>query len=690
MAPRPSSAAECGAPRKRRLDDEELKSWAAVDAPAIEDAEARARYARLVNAIELYAHGGSIVVALQKAQVGKRQFFRLIASCRRLAWDGRSRGYRALVERSCIDKPSRRADRVAVPSLKPTAGYGGLFDKLLRDHPAIEDKLVAALRRKGINRLAPNTMNFRWVHRQFLKICRDEKLSDNDYPLSTISQGRAPLRRWLKRDFMSRHAVAWLAAEVSPDAAQAAAYGQGNGQDTLQEPLWAAWQIDEQTVDALARYDLVNENGDVDSLDLERFMVIRVIEVRSSANLAWSMVIARQVAVHDLVAVLWDALNGQPPAAATVEGLRYQPGAGYPANVIERLRWALPRVVYLDNALAHLAEGLQRLLLDLWGGQVRVGRPGVPQERAEVESQIKLMASQLLHQLPATTGPSPRSAVRKRASRPVKDRLDVAELTHTIDTYLANKNLMPAAASRYAGPLDWISRQLETGRVQPASLPVAKRRAHLFYPATSGFVRADMNRGRRPFVNFMGARYSSDMLSSAFDIVGAKFSIRCDPRDLRTIWLYEVGSGHEWGALRALGRWGAFPHDMRLRKMFLLLKRDAEFSEGAADDPLERLYAHLRARATRSRQDATRFAYLMTYLEAWIEAPDSIAEACRLWRAARDAANDAATLALPSPASELLSEPATGPVTAAAPVNSPPGPTRVVTCLPMARRRVVG
>lgn len=681
-----------GTPRNARIDEVELKAWPTVDESQITNADDLARYRRLAQAIEWYSQGRTLAIVLEQAKVGRRRFFKLLQKCRSRAPDGQPRGLRALVERSCIATPVRTSDRKEDPKQKESAGYGGLFGKLLRDHPKIERELVAKLRRKGQHRLAPNTLNFRHVHRTFIAICRNE-LGEDDYPLNTRSQGRTPLRRWLRKDFLPRHVIAWMAAESGPDAAQAASYAQGSGQDTAPIPVYKAWQIDEQTVDVLARYDMISESGDVESLDTERYQVIRVVEVRGGANLAWLMVIARQVGAHDLVAVLWDAVNGQEPARAVVQGLSYQPGGGYPAKVFSELHFALPSVIYLDNALAHLAEALQRLVLELWGATVRVGRPGVPQERAKVESDIKVMTEQLLHQLPASTGSSPRSTLRKRASRPVNQRLDCAELAHTIDTYLANKNVSPSAACHYDTPFHWIRRQLEAGRLQPVYLPVAKRYPHLFYSPTIGTIRADMDRGRRPFVNFLGARYSSDVLAGSFHLIGTKFAIRVDPRDLRIVYLYEIGTGHLWGPLQALGRWGAFPHDLRIRKMYLLFKRHAGFSEGPADDPLERLYSHLRARASTNRHDATRLTYLMNYLEGWTDAPQSIATACQVWRAAQAAANDAATLALPPPACvQAAQQPQAGtpPAKAPAPSVEMPPTGRIVAFAPIARRRVIG
>lgn len=265
-----------GAIRNARLDETELASWPTVDESQISNADDLARYRRLARAMESYSQGRSMDKVLEQAKVSSRRFFKLLERCRSTAADGQPFGLRALVGRSCISTPVRRTERKDNPKQKETAGYGGLFGKLLREHPDIEQELVQRLRRKGRHRLAPNTLNFRFVHRMFIDICKAE-LREDEYPLNTRSQGRAPLRRWLKKDFMSRHAVAWMAAESGPDAAQVASYSQGSGQDTAALPIYKAWQIDEQTVNVLARYDMVGESGEVESLDTERYQVIRVV-----------------------------------------------------------------------------------------------------------------------------------------------------------------------------------------------------------------------------------------------------------------------------------------------------------------------------------------------------------------------------------------------------------------------------
>ena len=630
----------------RAIDLEDMQGWPTVDTSAIKSAATQRRFDELKNAAQLYAAGSPMRDVLDLARVGPRWFYRLLRKCQDVAPDGQPFGFRALVKLACKQPPIRTKIRLE-ESNTPCSGYGGYFRKLLRDKPVIEAGLIAGLKRQGKDRLMPNTLDFRGVHRLFIRECKKAGVTDDEYPLNTQTEARRSLKAWLRSDFMAAHAASWFANEVSPAAAQSAGYSLGAGKDTRLEEPYAHWQIDEAIVDVLARYQLTTETGDTEELDLDRFMVIRVIALGSSVNLSWGLVLARQVAAHDLVSVLWDAIHGHTKIDAVIPGLDYHPDGGFPATVFPELQYVVPSVIYIDNALAHLADAFQRLVMHLWGATVRIGRPGVPQERADVESQIKLMAHQLLHQLPATTGSHPTSALRKRAKGPIAHRLVASELAHTIDVYLANKNGLPAAACRYIAPIERLRRQLADGAIKLVTLPVAARRAHLFYAPHKVTVRFDAKGGRRPFVNFFGVRYSSRTLQCGFGMVGKVMTARCDPRDLRTIWLYDRSTGNEWGCVSALGRWGKFPHDMRIRKLYLLLKRQGELGERADDSPLEQLYQSLRTNAPTHRRSATRLAYLMRYLEGWMDAPDrGVAQACDLWRESEQAANDAQTLPL--------------------------------------------
>ncbi|MGC1174791.1 hypothetical protein, partial [Polaromonas sp.] len=219
----------------------------------------------------------------------------------------------------------------------------------------------------------------------------------------------------------------------------------------------------------------------------------------------------------------------------------------------------------------------------------------------------------VLHQLPATTGAHPRDPVRKRAAVSLEGRLRAVELEYVLDAYARNENTTPAAASFNIAPLERLRRQLETGALQPRHLAPDKRKPYFFAQPVRVKVLADKAKGLRPYVNYLYMRYTSNELSKDYTMVGKSLLLRPDLRNLRTVMLFRE-DGKVYGPVQVIGRWAAFPHDQRLRRLFGRLKREGALGERADDQPLEALFAHLRAKAPRDRKAALQLTYLVEYM----------------------------------------------------------------------------
>lgn len=619
MAPAPLSEPSERGLARCPIDQRDIESWPQVDVQRIESAEASKRYERLCNATQLYLKGQPLKDVLAAARVGNRRFFRLFERACDIHPDGRIVGCRAFVKGARIRAPQRTAPRATTSESR--AGYAGMFGQLLREHPRIELLLSEALCRKGEFKLQMNKLGFRTIHRLFLQICEQVGVPKHEYPYSTRSKAKPALRRWLREVFMGRHASRWLEKQAGADARAVADYASGSGDAARPQGPYRVWQLDEYTIDLLARFELPSPFGDWEDLELPRFPVIRLIEVDSGANLAGAPVLASQVSVNDLIELLWQAMSGPREVPPVVEGLKPIDGAGYPAKLIPETRFAVPSIIYLDNSLAHLADALQRLVTVLWGGAVRLGPPATPLERAAIESRIGQAAKRVVQQLPASTGSHPRDPVRQTARCAVSQRVRFDELEHVLDVYFQNENALPTAASRYVSALERLRRQAASGGLDPMRLSAHKRKPHYFFPATTVTVRAALKQGRTPFVNYLGQRYSSEALRRAYGLVNTQMIVRADPRDLRTLLLFK-SDGHEFGPIQVLGRWGQFPQDVRIRRMFLRLKREAADGEHPEDMPLQFMFRHLRAKAPRNRMAALQLTYLVNYLSGHINGLD--------------------------------------------------------------------
>jgi hypothetical protein len=588
----------------------DLASWPTIEVSRLEHSE-RLRVTRLTKAIEMRLAGQSNDDAAKVAKVKVREFQRIFSRCLLQHQDGRIQGLRALPKGTRVRATRRVSGQKAFKN--PAAGFAGLFKKLFVDYPTLEADFAYEMTVERRTRPSLNKASARLCHNVFLKICSKLGVKDDEYPFTTQHRGRRSFKKWMQTEFMSKYASAWVAAEEGEKASQVFDYQGGNGTAKALANCFERWQFDEVKVDVFARYEVPNERGDWEQLDLPRFSIVRLIETGAGTTLASRRVLATQVSASDLMMLFWDALNGPPKLPAAVPSLDYEEGAGYPANIYPQLRFAVPTSVELDNALSHLQGEFQRMLAGVCGAEVHLGAPKTPQARGEIEARFKLQAQRVLHQLPATTGSGPLDPVRKKAEVPVQSRVRTDELDHVMDVYCANENNTPSARAGYEAPLERLRRQLEAGAIRTILLPVALRRPHFFNGIHPVKVIFDEKNHRRPFLNFLGARYTSPSLQRAYELKGRQLWVRFDPRDLRTLLLFH-DNGQEFGPISAMGQWAKFQHDLRIRKLFLQLKRKGELGLRPEDEPLNALFKHLREGAPRDRNKALQLTNLLSVL----------------------------------------------------------------------------
>lgn len=623
----------------------DTSTWRTVADEDIPDPRQRKLYRKRCDAVDILRHGHGARAAAAVAGCSERNLRRLWLRCRTVAPDGEVWGYRALVPRTQINKRNRKAPLSSFEN--PSAGYVGCFGKLLRDYPSIRHGLIQALEKKGgQGRFRPNNMSGRQLHNEFKDLCQKAYITEENYPFNTKDQAKRTLLNWVRKDYLPKHASAYVAAEHGREAARNFDY-QVDGPLGRQPPgCWEEWQLDEVKIDVQARYELLTPNFTIESVALPRIVAIVCKDVGSGAVPSWKLIIGREAQLIDILDVLWSAIDGPEKVTATVPKLDYLDGAGYPTVVLQQLRYALPRRVKLDNALTHLSNDLRNSLEMVAGCEVLLGTPKMPAERASIESELSVLARALLHQLPGTTGTGPLDPVRKTAAVSVEDRISVEALEHTIDVYFANRNGLPHAASDNVAPLARLKYALSQKHVEPVMLPSQKRHAHFFGIRREVTVRGNVSDGRRPFVVFLKVRYRGPALTAFAGLIGTKLVARAGLRDLRTIRVFDV-KGAELGELRAEGKWGVLPHDARIRNLIHKQKRQSEFGERAEDDPLRKLLASLASCAPADSGRAAELAYLLNYLRPHVhDLSSGLVADMQVINRLEQAANDSTAVAM--------------------------------------------
>lgn len=595
-----------------------IENWPCVDGPTLPDLDMRARLKRLTRAAALYLKGEDFRKILEVAQLGKRQFFDLMDRALSPVKGGSEiNGTRAFVTHM-VQKPRKRQQ----PYIDGTkhGGYSGMFGLLLREFVKIEKELIEFLNGKE----RPNKVTPLILHKKFLKICKESGVPDTDYPFNTKSHGYRPLQLWYQQVYIPNHLMRHVRKQHGRAAVVAAGYELGDGQSRTPPLPYAVWVIDEFKVDLDTVIELPMARWDVEYVELSAYQVLRIRSIGPiCCNVAWHMCLRTQAGGTDIIQVFKNAVFGQPPVEIVEESMKYEEGAGFPQNVIPQLKFVVPAVVYLDNALSHLFNPLQTLLQRLYGGRVILGIPGSPKGRPDIESAIARINSALIHQLPSTTGTGPTDPLRKRATVLPHKRVQVGLLEQALDNYLANENVTPSANAGYLDSFTRLQRLVSSGQIKCNYLPETKRRPHHFSQPQPVKVHQDLATGRLPWVNYLHRRYSSSWLKTQ-PALKKELLAMVDYSDLRTIVLVDE-TGADFATVRVEGPWSQVPHDLRMLQIYAKHKSDEAFSARPGDQPLFSVLSHLANRAKNDRDAALEYAYIMRYLKRRLP-PEEIAQ----------------------------------------------------------------
>ena len=587
----------------------DLKNWPDVDEKTV-DQDKVPRLRRLRKATELFLKRQPIEEVLAGAGVGERQFFHLLSSAlRRLRGGAEINGTRAFVKD--FVQRERQRKQPYIPASSATAGFCGLFSQLLNERPQVETDLIDFLNGKE----RPNKVTPRILHAKFKKIVKAHQVQADQYPLNTKSEGYRPLMNWYTTVYMPKFLNRHIRNQHGNASATAAGYEQGDGQTQTPPLPYTVWVIDEFRVDLESVIEVPMARWDVEYLELKCFPVLRCRSIGSIAcNISWHMCLRKQASGADVIQLFKNAVLGQPAVPTVEPSMGYEDGAGFPQNLFPSLKYAVPILVYLDNALSHLFDPLQHLLQRLYGGRVILGIPGSPKGRPDIESSIGHLLRGLLHQLPSTTGTGPLDPVRKSAAVVPSKRVPLGLLEQALDVYMANQNVLPSASAGYLDSFTRLSRMIEAAKIKYNYLPESKRRPHHFSAPKPAPVLCDLGKGRLPYVNFMHRRYSSAWLKGQPALRGKLLWALADYDDLRTIILIDE-SGAAFATVTCEGQWGRVPHDLWMLRIYAKHKADAQFKSRPSDVPLFAVLAHLSSKAKGDSAAAMDLVYITRYLK---------------------------------------------------------------------------
>lgn len=516
----------------------------------------------------------------KSAQIPKREALRLLRKCVLVHPDKRIYGFRALIPYLRIKEYTRKSTLKS--DIAQTHGRSGAFKALLKLHPNLDDLIKREVFKKG-RKVSESVVSIKALHRKFINACTDLGLEiSNSYPFDCVTRGYASLAAYVKK-LKLENPVAAIKANGSIHA-----FKKSTISDGTERPITAPYdrvECDAHHIDAIFCILIPTQFGEVIPKVIHRLWVIVIQEVTSRAILGYHLSIREECNVTDLLESIKMALSKWNPRKLNIPGLQYHEEAGYPSSYDPRLEGVMWKEFSVDEALINISSRVKSKLKLLSGGtsEAVVLNRHVPDDRPFIERFFQTLEKGSFHRLPNTTGSGVDDPRRRYPEIDAcKYFIQLEHLEEILDVIMANYNAEPHSSIGYRNPLQYLgylTKEKELNYVDKNELEMIlsiHKRAR---------VKGGLTEGRRPYINYLGATYSSDSLRATYNLCGKYIHFEANPKDLRTLRAY-TENGAEIGALKAAPPWHLRPHTIDMRKTITSLYRRRIIHYTKYSDPI--------------------------------------------------------------------------------------------------------
>lgn len=583
-----------GSRRARLVEDgmARLDLWPTVDSQSL-PLEKRRGYQCREKSINLYFSGATLSHIKLITGVTGAQLYYFIDRCIQIHPDNRIYGYRALVPGSRL-KPYKRSKPIHIAYGDHQGGSSGAFTYLLGKYPSLKELILGMLfpRRRPVL-ISVRKVSYRTIHKAFLHECRKLGLAtDFHYPFNTDLLAYNSLCSYLRRIEKDNPEKTAL-YRLDSDAVKKLKTGDGSMRPILD--VLDRVECDAHHLDALFCILIPTSSGNIVAKILKRLWLIAIIDVRSRAVLGYHLSLRRECNEEDLLRTIKNALSPWNPRALSVTGMRYDEHAGFPSSIDSAYVGACWNEFSADGAKINRSFRVDAVLKDVVGSSSYYNERRSPDDRPFIERFFRTLEQGNFHHMPNSVGGSPRDSKGHNPElAAVKYFIQLDHLYDILDIVISGYNATSHSSLGGRSPLEYfdyaVKSSLQTLRIAD-SLKVDRIYAY----RKRVRVRGSLERGNRPFVEFMGARYTNEFLRKKYEFVGQSVTIEVNPQDPRVIMAFGSNGG-ELGPMYASAPWNRLPHTLEMRRAYNKAVRDGKIRANK-NDAVGALLAYLEERA---------------------------------------------------------------------------------------------
>lgn len=569
----------------------DLTKWPEVDIAAHSELQ-RQRFIRRRHAIELYVSGADVREVEDAGGVSAIQVSRLIKRrCLQLHPDGRLWGWRALIPHVRLEPHIRSA------KVRPTPAGGGsagaLRQVLMRcGDIQLEERLRARiLKREPSNRLDIARAGRQSVHRWFLAQLRPLGYeARNEWPFNVGKLGYNAICEYMDRVIKSAPLAGALALGGGPDAKAKMKAGDGTKRPPLR--VFQRVECDSHKLDGLFIVLVPNPAGGYSEKMVRRLWVTVVEEVASRAVLGYWLTLRREVPSEDVLRAIKSALSPWRRREISFSSDAYTEDAALPSGHAPAYVGACWDEFCVDGAMALKCKDVAQALEQVVRASILSPNDSFLARRSKddrpyIETFFRTLGSRGLQHLSNSTMGNPRAkAGRRPEAVAVNSSVQLEYLQELLDVIIANYNATPHSSLGWRSPLqqlDFLTQQGTVG-IRHANPQLVQQ---LLSSRQACTVKGGQATGRAAYINFAGARYTSDALRYRFDLVGQRIWVSLMNEDDARFVQASTDTGVILGVLHALPPWHRTPHSLFIRRSINSLANKRLFHLSSNRCPIE-------------------------------------------------------------------------------------------------------
>lgn len=567
----------------------DCQKWPKVAPDDIPDTD-KERFDRLARGVRQFLQSGNVAAAAREAGTGRKNMHRLLLRCLEPHPLGGIYGWTALLKGVRQKVYERTAPEGG------QNGFSGSFDRLLTQHPTLKQDLDAfILPTKNDGELRVVRPSLDRVFHRFKLLCKQEGLTDAEYPFNTKSKARKSVERYAKalRDANPEVAVGYWYG----DAAQKRLHlGRGKKGFEFARKPFDVGMLDAHKIDCQGTVIIPGPAGP-QAVRINRIWIYVLQDVGSRAIASYAASIRVEPDSIAAEKAFTQAETEWVPREFTIEGLEYARGAGLPFGAVPGLPGCRFCIVRLDNAAAHyshrIIEGVRRRL----GCAVTFGQIAGWWRNSILERFFKTLEMYGFQRLASSTGNAPTDPLRPAdpVGEAIKHGITWEHLLEVLEVLIANYNATPTAPLGHRSPLEVIDQNVN-GHAQFMLPRIAPPVSHLQpgpgITVERRLVRGSLKKGRRPYVEIEKDEYRGDHLATRFDLIDHPVIVHINEHDMRSCELF-TEDGISLGIVEASSSFRLTPHTREQKKMINALKNTGVLRVEYGCDAVAALHGHL-------------------------------------------------------------------------------------------------